>query len=165
MVILCHRQARSGRPRRWNRRSRPNRKRPSAKGTFSMKRCAANPPPSTTDFALSEKWFTNHGQALATVGTVGSFLVALLVNWSAIREHQGLFVWWPVIAVPLAVYVAFRIGRSSRPTEAPKEQAPPTPTPEQSQNLRYPTSLYFACRNIHNGLTLMRIALPSLRRR
>src|ERR1700733_5453256 len=37
-----------------------------------------------------------------------------LVNWNTIQDHQNLLAWWPVIVIPLTVYLAFRVGRSSQ---------------------------------------------------
>lgn len=76
---------------------------------------------------MSEKWFNNHGQAVGTLFAIGSFFVALLANWNAIREHQDLLAWWPVIIMPLAVSIAFRVGRSSQPIEQPTGMAAPEP--------------------------------------
>jgi hypothetical protein len=75
---------------------------------------------------LSDKWFSNHGHAVGTFFTIGSFLVALLANWNAIQEHQNVIAWWPVLVIPITVYLAFRIGRSSQ-TNEPQRAAPAAP--------------------------------------
>jgi hypothetical protein len=93
---------------------------------------------------LSDKWFTNHGQAIGTTFTIGSFCVALLANWTTIQEHQNVIAWWPVIIIPAAIYIAFRIGRSSQqvpdpsPVTAPAVAQPPPPSAREATTVASP---------------------------
>jgi hypothetical protein len=87
---------------------------------------------------LSDKWFSNHGHAVGTFFAIASFFVALLANWKAIQEHQNLIAWWPVIVIPATVYLAFRIGRSTRSVETIPTSlapAPAEPMPEKTPSL------------------------------
>jgi hypothetical protein len=80
---------------------------------------------------MSEKWFSNRGQAAGLVVAIAVLIVALVANWNAIRSLQYLLVWWPVIIMPTTALIAFRLGRSYQSTELPKERA--TSKPDKSE--------------------------------
>lgn len=86
------------------------------------------------------KWFSNHGQAVQMGAAVVACLVALVANWPAIQAHQDVLAWWPVVVMPLAVLIAFRLGRSSRPTGVDVKAemqplSPPVPIQEKLDRL------------------------------
>src|ERR1700694_4188460 len=85
---------------------------------------------------MSGKWFSNRGQVGQLIVATLALLVGLSIAWPQLSPHMDLVSLWPVVVVPLAAFIVFRLGRSSKLVElAPHKPAPP-PVPD-----RVPTSV------------------------
>ena len=76
---------------------------------------------------MSGKWFSNRGQIGQLVVAILALLLGLSIAWPQLSPHMDLLSLWPLVAVPLAAFIVFRLGRLSKSTE-PTPQPPATLT-------------------------------------
>jgi hypothetical protein len=88
---------------------------------------------------MSGKWFANRGQIGQLVVAILGLLLALLIAWPQLGPHMDLVSLWPLVAVPLAALITFRLGRLSKSIELtpqlPVARSAAEP-PERNQPIR-----------------------------